>query len=140
MSWLLGQFGVGAPAAPGNGATVPLFDSTVTFSKMGLAANQVTRIRFDFAGLNQPSAASGLAGFKSSDKGKTWFPCKFAYNGGTALLPATVSADTGSDSNSYDIFIGGAADVKFTFTASATGPTVWNPIITLQAGVPQSAL
>jgi hypothetical protein len=140
MIGMSGQIGVGAPAAPGNNATVTLFDSTVTFSKMGLQANQITRIRFDFAGLNQASATNGLVGYKSSDKGATWHPCSFAYNGSLATLPATVAADTGSDSSSYDIAIASASDVKFTFTAGATGPTVWAPVITLQAGHPQSSL
>jgi len=128
------RIGIGAPAAPAKNATVPLFDSTVAFNKMGLRALGIARIKFDFAGLDQPSATNGLKGYKSNDKGTTWYDCSFSVSGASGSLPTTVAADTGTDSMSYDIFIGTAEDVKFTFTASATGPTIWPPIITCEAG------
>ena len=95
-----GQFGISAPATPPTaGSTVAVFDSTKAFNKLGLQANQITRVKIDFAGLDQPSASGGLIGYKSRDKGATWYHCAFAYAGGSATLPATVAADTGSDSN-----------------------------------------
>ena len=127
------RIGIGAPAVPTAGATVTLFDSSVVFP-IGLRATGIGRVQFDFAGLNQPSAASGLIGYKSNDRGATWHPCSFAVVGSATSLPATVAADTGADSSSYDIFVGTADHVKFTFTASGTVPTVWAPIITVQAG------
>jgi len=130
---------ISPPAAPAANATVVLFDSTVVFANMGLAMMGITRVKLDFAGVNQPSASGGLIGYKSSDKGATWNACSFAALGSASSLPATVTADTGSDSCSYDIAVSSAADVKFTFTASGTGPTVWAPVITLQVGVPNSS-
>lgn len=123
---------VGCVAAPVAGATVTLFDSTATFPGCGLAMMGIDRIRFDFAGLDQPSAASGLIGYKSNDKGTTWYPSAFSASGSAESLPCTVDADTGSDGDSYEVFIGTPGDVKFTFTASGTAPTTgWPPCITL---------
>jgi hypothetical protein len=120
---------IGAPAAPANNGTVVLFDSTVHL-KGGLAQNGIGRVRLSFPGLDQASAADGLKGYTSPDKGATWYPFKF---GGT-VLPATVAADTGADHDAFDIFVGTEEDVKFEFTAGAAAPTVWTPIITLQVG------
>lgn len=127
---------VGAPAAPAAGATATLLDSTTL--KVGLATMGIQRVRIGFPGLDQPSAASGLKGYKSTDRGATWYEATFTTAGSAATLPATVAADTGSDSDSYDIFVGTDADVKFTFTASGTGPTIWAPVITLVVGAVQN--
>jgi hypothetical protein len=124
---------VGAPAVPANDGTAVLFDSTVTL-KGGLQMSGVARIRIDLAGVNQASAASGLKGYKSPDKGAHWYLSAFSATGSSASLPATTTADTGADGYSVDIFLGTCADVKFTWTAGATAPTVWNPVITLLAG------
>lgn len=131
-----GTIQIGAPAAPANNGTVVLFDSTTL--KVGLHLLGVTRVRLSFPGMNQASAADGLKGYKSTDKGANWYAATFSEAGAAATLPATVAADTGSDSSSYDIPVLGERDVKFTFTAGATAPTIWAPIITLQVGNPQS--
>ena len=122
---------LGAPAAPALNATVVLFDSTVTFGKMGLRMNGVHRVLYSFPGLNQASAASGLKGYKSPDGGANWYPATFAPAGDPNALPLTIAADTGSDSDEVDIDVSGDDDVKFTFTAG-TAPTVWGPVITLE--------
>ena len=127
------RIGIGAPSAPANGGTVTLFDSTVSF-KGGLRMNGIGRIELDFAGLDHASATNGLIGYKSPDKGATWFPCAFSVAGSSTTLPVTVAADTGSDSSSYDIFVGTADDVKITFTAGTPAPTYWKPTITATAG------
>jgi hypothetical protein len=89
--------------------------------------------------LNQPSASGGLIGYKRGAKGTAWYPATFAPTGAANALPQTVAADTGSDSNSYDIAVSTEFDVKFTFTASGTAPTAgWPPVVTLQYGNPQS--
>lgn len=139
MSHLSGFFQISAPPAPGNNATVVLFDSTKMPGAGMLSAMQIQRIKLDFNGLNQPSAASGLKGYKSDNGGANWYQCAFSLAGSGATLPQTVAADTGTDSTSYDIFIGSARDVKIEFTASGTGPTIWPRTITLQAGMPQSS-
>ena len=140
MGWNFERFQVGvAAAAPAAGATVTLFDSTVTFNKMGLAANGITRIQFDFAGINQASDTNGFVGYKSTDKGVTWKQCAFTAVGTANAIPCTVAADTGTDSSAYDIPIHTVPDVKFTWKASGTGPTVWPPVVTLQVGNVHSA-
>jgi len=130
------RIGIGVPAAPAAGATVTLFDSTVSFLG-GLRMHGIGRVEIDFAGLDQPSAASGLIGYKLAPDGTTWKKCAFTVVGASTSLPATVAADTGTDSSSYDIFVGTADHVKFTFTASGTGPTdktCWPPKVVATAG------
>jgi hypothetical protein len=119
--------GLGAPAAPGNNETVTLFDSRVSF-KGGLRMAGITRVIVSFPGIDQASATSGLKAFKWDGT---------AYQDATFnVLPATVPADTGSDSESYSLLVMGERDVKITYTAGATGPTAatWNPQITAVAG------
>jgi hypothetical protein len=123
------KFGNPPVAAPTANATVVLFDSTKHLPG-GLSQNGIGRIQISFIGLDQASAAGGLIGYSSPDKGTTWYPFKF---GGTTL-PATVAADTGADHSAYDIFVGTEEDVKFTFTAGATPPTVWTPMVFGQVG------
>ena len=119
----------GAPAVPTSGGTVTLFDSTV-YLKGGLAQNGVGRIRVSFPGLNQPSATNGLVTYSSPDHGAHWY--QFPFGGST--LPATVAADTGTDHSAYDIFVGVEDDIKITYTATATAPTVWTPVIVAIVG------
>lgn len=123
------RIGIGAPPVPANNGTAVLFDSTVVF-KGGLQMNGIGRIEISFPGLDQASAASGLKGYSSPDGGANWYPFKF----GSTVLPATVAAATADDFSAYDIFVGTEKDVKITFTAGATAPTVWKPIITATAG------
>jgi hypothetical protein len=127
---------VGPPTKPGNNATVTLLDSTVTFSKAGLSAKGIGRVTMSFPGIDQASASGGLIGYTSPDKGTTWYPKTFAAVGSVSTLPATVAADTGADSSSFDIFVGTEEDVKFTYTAGATAPTLakWAPILKFMVG------
>jgi hypothetical protein len=130
-----GEIRVGGQATPTAGSTVTLLDTKAMFGGMGLQAMGITRVKISFPGLNQPSASGGLIGYKSDAAG-TYHPATF---GAAIALPKTVAADTGADSNSYDIPVSSELDVKFTFTASGTAPTAgWPPIVTLQYGNPQS--
>lgn len=129
---------VGAPAVPANNGTAVLFDSTTL--KVGLPMLGIQRVRISFPGLNQASAANGLKGYKSPDKGANWYEATFASDGSSTTLPATVAADTGSDSDCFDIFVGTERDVKFTFTAGAAAPTIWTPVIILLAGAVQKGV
>jgi hypothetical protein len=113
---------LGTPTGPANNGTVTLFDSTLAF-KGGMRMHGVGRVKLAFPGLSQASAASGLIGYISGDKGVTWNPCAFSATGSATTLPATVPADTGADSASYDIYVGPYDDVKLTFTAGATAPS-----------------
>ena len=122
---------LGAPAAPTSGAIVTLFDSTVTFNKAGLRMMGIRRVTLEFPGLDQASAAGGLIGYTSPDKGANWYKATFAPAGDANALPQTVAAQTASDCDSFDIDVQDHDDVKFTLTAGATGPTVWKPVITL---------
>ena len=118
----------GAPAVPAINGTAVLFDSTVFFNKMGLSMMRIGRVQLGFPGID--GTPGTLTGYTSNDKGATWN--QFAF--GLASLPATVAVDTTTDHNSYDIFVATEKDVKFTFTAGATAPTVWKPTIKAQAG------
>lgn len=135
------SIGLGYPTVPGANETVVLFDSSLTFKGLELATLGITRLRFDFAGLDQPSAASGLKGYKSIDKGVTWHQSEFVCKGASIIIPVQVTADTGSASCYYDIAISSARYVKFTFTAGAAPPTAgaWHPVITLQTDHPEGA-
>ena len=119
---------LGAPAVPGISATVTLVDSTVTFGKMGLRMNNIHRVIMAFPGLDQ---AGTLTGYKSPDGGANWYQDTFAPSGSTTL-PATVAAQTATVTTEFDIDVSTADDVKFTFTAGGTAPTVWKPVITLE--------
>jgi hypothetical protein len=48
-----------------------------------------------------------------------------------------VAADTGATHDSYNVWIGDNQDVQFSFTAGATAPTVWAPVLIWQTGNPQ---
>jgi hypothetical protein len=133
-----GEIRVGGQATPTAGSTVTLLDTKVMFGGMGLQAMGITRVKMSFPGLNQPSAAGGLIGYKKDAAG-TYHQATFAPSGAPNAFPQTVAADTGTDSNAYDVAVSSELDVKFTFTASGTAPTAgWPPIVTLQYGNPQS--
>lgn len=122
MSWNFETIQLSPPAVPANNGTATLFDSTVSFPG-GLRMWGIGRLKLSFPSLDRASAASGLIGYISGDKGVTWNPCAFTAVGSGGSLPATVAADTGSDNSSYDIFVGPYSDVKVTFTAGATAPS-----------------
>lgn len=115
---------IGAPAAPGNNATVTLFDSP-TMLAGGLQQNGVRFITVDFANLDQASAVAGLRGYKSIDKGASWLEADFDVS-----LPLQIAAgDT-----TVKIYVGSAEDAKLTYTAGAVGPSAWNVTITVDGG------
>ena len=120
--WNFESIRLSAPTVPANEGTATLFDSTVSF-KGGLRMWGIGRLKLSFPALSQASATNGLVGYISGDNGATWKQCAFAATGSAATLPATVAADTGTDSNAYDIFVGPYDDVKITFTAGATAPS-----------------
>jgi hypothetical protein len=122
---------IGAPPAPGNDATVVLVDTTALFGKMGLRMNGIHRITLSFPGLDQASAADGLKGYTSPNHGGNWYVDTFA-TASTPGLPQTVAAQTATATASFDIDVTPFDDVKITFTAGATGPTVWTPVIVLE--------
>jgi hypothetical protein len=121
---------VEVPAVPTTGATVTLFDSSVALGKMGLRVAGIHRVTMAFPGLDVASATDGLIGYTSPNKGTTWYPCSFAYEGFDGL-PDTVPVDSGDGGYALDVDVTPHDDVKFTFTAGATPPAVWKPVIIL---------
>jgi len=115
---------LGAPAAPGNNATVTLFDSTVTFPA-GLQASCIRFVTIDFTNLDQASATAGLKGYKSVDRGLNWREDDF----GAVLGVQIPTGDT-----TVKIYVGSAQHVKITLTAGATGPSAWYVNITADSG------
>ena len=122
MAWNFESIQLSPPAVPANNGTVTLFDSTVSFPG-GLRMWGIGRVKLTLPSLSQASATNGLIGYISGDKGLTWNPCALTSTGSSAVLPATVAADTGANSAAYDIFVGPYADVKITFAAGATAPS-----------------
>jgi hypothetical protein len=123
---------ISAPPVPANNGTVSLVDTTYVLGKLGLRANGIHRIIISFPGLDQASAASGMIGYKSPNKGTNWYQDTFAPSGGPSALPLTVPAATDTSIPEYDIDVSTADEVKITFTAGAAAPTVWFPVITLE--------
>jgi hypothetical protein len=122
---------IGAPAAPGNNETVTLLDTAVLFNGAGLPLMGIRRVRLAFPGLDEDSAVSGLNGYVSPDKGTNWYIDTFEADATPGGLPVQVTAQDSEGFMWYDIAVVHAKDVKFTFTAGATGPSVWSPIIIL---------
>ena len=122
MSWYFESIRLSPDAVPANNGTATLFDSTKSF-RGGLRMWGVGRVKLSFPALDQPSASNGLVGYVSGDHGTTWKQFAFNSTGSSATLPATVAADTNTDSSAYDIFVGPYDDVKLTFTAAATAPS-----------------
>lgn len=111
------------PTVPANNGTATLFDSTTMLPLVSLQALGIGRVKLAFPNLSQASATSGLIGYISGDKGVSWQQYTFAPSGGTAVLPATVAAATGTDCSAFDVYVGPYADVKITLTAGATAPS-----------------
>ena len=107
------------PAAPGNNATVKLFDSTTMLgnepAKM-LRTLGINRIEVAFLSVNQASAASGLRSYASSNDGTNWDETQAAIS-----IPATTAGVV----NTYDYPVDSYDDFKLEYTAGATGPTTW---------------
>lgn len=117
---------IGAPAAPGNGATVTLFDSTAMLAG-GLQQNAVRFVVVDIVNLDVASAALGIRGYESWNHGATWEEADFD-------VPLPVQAAIGD--TLVKIFVGAAPDVKLTYTADAAGPSTWHVSIVLDSGAP----
>jgi len=125
---------VAAPSVPAGGATVTMFDSTKVFGAGNMNMMGGGRVSLSFPGLDVASATNGLKGYTSSDGGTTWDPFTFAVVGSSAQLPATVAICSATDYKSYDIFVANWRDVKFTYTADTSPPTVWRPVVTYRRG------
>ncbi len=107
---------VGTPAAPGNNATVVLFNSTrmnggTTDGKTPgwIRNNNVTWYEVAFLSVDHDSAANGLKVYSSSDGGANWDQIE---TGMTRLATVAGTVDT------YRWYVG-------QYTAGAAGPTVW---------------
>ena len=129
----ISQFEIAAPAAPGNGATITLVDTTkwspggvdTTKSMKVIPVMGINRIIVTFLSIDQASAANGLVGYGSS-------------NGGTNFdqiqAGATVNV-TSAAVQAFDYLVDPYDDVRILYTAGATGPTVWR--VTIKAIVGQ---
>lgn len=120
------------PAAPGNAATVVLFNSVVAFGAQQMRHVGLDMVELIMLALDQASAASGLKAY-GSKKGGAFFQMSFPDQSGTATMPKTYAA-LAAGSNYQDMFdVSGLDDFKLEYTAGATGPTDvsgWSPIIT----------
>jgi hypothetical protein len=121
---MLQNIKIGAPLAPGNNATVTLFDSTNLFPG-GLQAAGIGFVTIDFTNLDQASAAAGLKGYKSVDRGANWREDDF----GGVLGVQIPAGDT-----IVKVYVGSAEHAKITFTAGATGPSAWYVTVVSSSG------
>jgi len=112
---------VKAPAAPGNAATITLFDSTamVTGTAGGnrnwLSLNNINRVRVAFANLSHASAANGLKAQYSHDGGTTWLDGE--ASGQTVAVAAYVQT--------FDFACEAMSDMRLRYENGATQPTTW---------------
>ena len=119
------------PAAPGNGATVKLFDSTELASVIGPSLRHInaTLLSIIFLGLDQASATDGLKVYGSIDRGANWKSMDM-----DSTFPATVAVVADPGDTRYKVTLDGLDDCKVEYTAGGTGPSVWNLSITLVTG------
>lgn len=126
------EFTVTAPAAPGNNATVKLFDSTTMFGGEAcdaIAQFGITRVEVSFLSVNQASAANGLVPSSSSNGGSNWDQTEAG---------ATVNASVAGTVETHDYAVDRYKDFKLEYTAGATGPTTWR--VTIKAVCGQRAV
>lgn len=119
---------IGTPAAPGDGATIDLFNSVTAFGESGLRIQDWGRIRLTFIQLSHASAAGGLTMLARAKGSSTW---RAVTEGGT--FPATIAAGT-SDPVTYDVMVAQYENVKFVYANGATKPTTWEVTITGYVG------
>ncbi len=108
-----------APAAPGDAATVTLFNSTTMFGGEACAALslfKISRVIVTFLSINQASAANGLVPSASSNDGANWDQTETGI---------TVAASVAGSVETHDFAVDRFRDFKLLFTAGATGPTTW---------------
>lgn len=112
-----------APSAPGNNASVDLFNSVTAFGGGMMRMLGLDMVEISFHLLDQASATNGLKLSTSTDKGVTWTQSTVPDDAGTATMPLTVSSLAANAQRSYRFVVSGYPDVKITYTAGATGPT-----------------
>jgi hypothetical protein len=126
-AWI-NEFSVTPPAAPGNNATVTLFDTTTmfgeTWSKV-ISALNMSRVSVSFLSLDQASAANGLVPAASSNGGTNWDQTQAGI---------TIAASVAGTVNTYDFDIDIYDDFRLRYTAGGTGPTVWRITIKVLCG------
>lgn len=116
---------VAPPAAPGNNATVILFDST-RFYTNGIARANMSRVIVTFSSVNQDSAVAGLIPYSSVNGGTNWDQAE----AGVQITAASTSGTV----NTHDYAVDRYKDFKLEYTAGATGPTVWRVSIKVVHG------
>src|SRR5882757_386649 len=127
----------GAPgnstAIPGNNATVTLFDSTTMLGApvggsepyKGIRVNQIDQIIDSFLSVDQASAAAGLKNFASTNNGTNF----------DAVAAGVATIITAGAVQKFVFSTFGFDDYKITWTAGATGPTVFRGTVECVCGV-----
>jgi hypothetical protein len=119
---------LGKPAAPGDAATIDLFNSDTAFGRNALRLLNIGRIRIAFLQLSHASAAGGLTMYAREKSSATW---RAVTDGGT--FPATCAATT-TDPVVYDVMVAQYDAVKFPYENGATEPTTWEVTLTAYTG------
>lgn len=120
------------PAAPGNGATVTLFDSAAMFYPKCLRPLNAAMLEVTFNNLDQSSAANGLVSYTSVDSPAAYVQNNMKDDNGVDTMPQTISAT--DDPRTYRFVLSPFDDFQLKYTAGATGPSVWKLTIALHCG------
>lgn len=123
---------IAPPSAPGNDATVTLFDSAVMFWPKCLRQLNATMVEVTFNALDQDSAASGLKSYTSTDGGTNWVENLMRDDAGSATMGVTISSST--EPRTYRFAVDAFDDFRLRYTAGATGPSSWGLSIVLHCG------
>lgn len=112
------------PAAPGNNATIDIWNSVTAFGPKMMRVLGMTELQVMFLRLDQSSAASGFVAQCSTDGGATWRGMDFSS---TMPKQITLLAANTNDVETFDVTM--VDDFRLQYTASGTGPSVWDLVI-----------
>ena len=110
------------PAAPGNNATVTLYEQG---SESPQPFIRPLRVLINFLSVDQASATNGLKAYAKYTSSGSWRQVDF-----NSTMPATVGASSAGVDNIHDFDVAPYKFFKVEYTAGATGPSTWELIIT----------
>lgn len=133
------QIKVKFPDAPGNAATIDLFNSITACGRAGRFRNlNISMIEITWSTLSHASAANGLKIYRwdttlNSGAGG-WDQLSMPDSSGVATMPVTVSAVAADTNAHYGFVVTHLGDVKITYENSANVLSGWGGEITLHQG------
>lgn len=136
-----------APAAPGNGATVPLINTTYMAdggtpvqgpgtgnTRDWIKDNAIDRIIISFFITAQASAAAGFKCYSYDRVNAAWRQIPVNNAGTITVGGVTIGITATSDRNTFDILVDYLDEFAAEFTAGATAPTIWDVTVSAVSG------